>query len=133
VILAGCRGETREGNQASPTAEAPLAEATLAPTYVAVDYAKPGQPKLTSRQLVRLRNVLLLVKPCQHPLLRYVIPPSDFKGLPIAVFFRVVPMVNGYSGSHVFGTTNVMYRFDGEVISTMFQITDAQAIATEKC
>lgn len=111
----------------------PAPETTLANTYAAIDAGKPGQPKLTVEEIDRVQEVLYEVKPCQRMLLRYASPDGDRKNGAIAMFFPIVEEGQGYSGSHVFGTTNVIYMWNGRVVATMFTITDRQAINSQKC
>ena len=66
---------------------APTPAWTPPPPHVALDYAKPGQPHLTARQVARIRQVLAEVKPCQRPLVRYVLDVPGFIKDGVALFF----------------------------------------------
>jgi hypothetical protein len=94
--------------------------------YVALDAGKPGQPKLTAAEIARIRETLNEVKPCQRPLLRYI--------LPIATFFAVESIGHGYSMPHIFGTHNEVYwQAESRAIPMMRDTTDAEAVAEQKC
>ena len=70
------------------------------PIYVAADYDKPGHhPTLTLEQIETIRRMLARVKPCQRPLLRYVLDDE------VTLFFAVPPG----QGAHVLGTRMDVY------------------------
>jgi len=129
----GSNDQTRYMRNISLSEPTPAPETTLASKYVAINAGRPGQPRLTLDEIDRVQKVLREVKPCQRTLLRYAFPGGDRKNGAIAVFFPIVQEGHGYSGSHVFGTTNGIYMWNGRVIGTMFTITDKQAIDLQKC
>jgi|SRR5580704_4182989 hypothetical protein len=73
------------------------------PTYVGADYEKPGQPSLTPPQVRLIRETLSRVKPCQRPLVRYVLDGAEAQD--VTLFFDVPPG----QGAHVFGTAIDVY------------------------
>lgn len=111
----------------------PAAQATLAPTYSVLDIGKHGQPKLTVAEVARVRNVLREVKPCQRSLLRFAFSNDDRSAGTLALFFPIIQEGNGYSGAHIFGTSNAIYMWDGKIVATMFTTTDKAAIEMQGC
>jgi hypothetical protein len=104
-----------------------------APTYVALDYGKPDQPKLTEKEASKIRAVLGKVKPCQRPLVQYALldgKPPDGR---LAVFFRIVQTGREYRAPHVFGTRNEIYLLNGKLHATKDSESDDFAIAHEPC
>ncbi len=85
---------------------APTPAWTPPPPHIALDYAKPGQPHLTARQVARIRQVLAQVKPCQRPLVYYVIEPGENKD-GVAFFFYNAKNPDEFN--HVFGESNGYY------------------------
>ncbi len=138
VVLAACHRSTADQTAymrgfTAPKQEAPIGLPTPAQTYVALDYGKPGEPSLTVKEIAQIETVLREVKPCQRALLRYAFPSNASSGKPMVVIFQIVELPNGYSGSHVFGASNQMYIFNGEVHPTMDTMSDEFAIKHEKC
>jgi hypothetical protein len=73
------------------------------PTYVGEDYERPGQPSLTPPQVQLIRETLSRVKPCQRPLVRYVLDGTEAED--VTLFFDVPPG----QGAHVFRTAIEVY------------------------
>ena len=137
AILPACHGGSADQSSymrglALPSAGIATPEATPR-TFAAVDYGKPGQPILTSKEVSQIQGVLSEIKPCQRPLLRYTLLPDAPERRRTAVFFRIVDVGTGYLASHVFGTNNLIYQRNGEVHATMYLWSDKQAIDEEKC
>lgn len=106
------------------------------PTYVAMDYDKPGHPTLTSKEVSRLRGILREVKVCQQRGVRYWLTTSDpGQSYRMKVFFAVQDERGGsYLAGHVFGgTTNEVYLRDGTFVATMREVSDREAIDAEPC
>lgn len=83
------------------------------PTYLALDYSKPGQPILTAKEVARIREVLALVKPCQRALVEYAFPEnSDW--LPFILFFEAPSLDSPGSYGHPFGQPGNVYYNEGE-------------------
>jgi hypothetical protein len=80
-----------------------------APAYVALNYNVPGRhPPLTRAQVARIRQVLAQVKPCQRPLVRYLLSSEwpDLVKDGIAFMFKAQP---NNESAHVFGAPNLYY------------------------
>ncbi|HEY1883448.1 MAG TPA: hypothetical protein VGG51_10460 [Candidatus Cybelea sp.] len=128
-------GKTSQAPAAVTTASAlvrtPTPEATTA-IYAALDYGKPGQPRLGALAARQIRGVLREVKPCQRRLLRYIVDEANGQG--VDLFFAVQSKGSWFSGPHIFGSHNeVYYQNEGQVIATMQTVTDRQAIEDRAC
>jgi hypothetical protein len=89
LSLLGCGGG-RASSNASPGPGATLVTPTPpAPwgTFVALDYDKPGHPKLTPDAIALIRKTLAVVKPCQRQMLSYSFDEDDPSGTTIALYF----------------------------------------------
>jgi hypothetical protein len=81
----------------------PTATPKYPPSYLAVNYDKPGHhPPLTAVEVARIRQVLAQVKPCQRPLVHYVLWERSFIKEGVALFFLT-------GENHVFGYPNVVW------------------------
>jgi hypothetical protein len=86
------------------------------PVYVALDYDKPGHPRLTDASRSKIRFVLRNVRPCQRSSVRYAFPGDPDE--PIAVFFALhdVGAGTGTAFTHVIGEANAYYApWSGEM------------------
>src|SRR5579875_2251770 len=73
-----------ESRSSGPPPSPLLVTPHLWPTYLAINYGKPGQPHLTSGQVKLIRKTLALVKPCQVRFLRYTFPSNaSGSGIPL--------------------------------------------------
>jgi hypothetical protein len=99
------------GNLRERTADAGMTTVVSAPTtmptmpsYIAADYnATGGHPSLTPDQTAAIRRVLARVKPCQRPLVRYVLTEGEKDG--IALFFKPEPD----QWAHILGEPDAYY------------------------
>jgi hypothetical protein len=104
------------------------------PSYRAVDYSKPGHPRLTSNEALRLHSILKRVKPCQQSLVRYAFPNDKLEsfgaGTPEAfvTFFeshKIRVESSGDTFIHVLGAANAYYSpSDGKMAFGPFGVDD---------
>jgi hypothetical protein len=102
---------TLSGNLREPTADSATTTVVSTPTtvptmpsYIAADYNAPGgHPSLTPDQTATIRRVLARVKPCQRPLVRYVLTQGEKDG--IALFFEPEPD----QWAHILGEPDAYY------------------------
>jgi hypothetical protein len=130
VALAACsKAGTVNSVKASatPPYEHLATSAPGPPTYVAEDYAKPGQPSLTFAQTSAILETLDRVKPCQRSLVRYVVSGQGVRDL---LLFFTVP--HG-QGAHVFGTgMDVYFPDSGVTVPIRQDVSTAQAQERKK-
>lgn len=90
---------------------------------------------LTSKEIAEIRMVLSEIKPCQRAGLLYGFPPHRRpQDDPMVVFFQIQKEEReDYRAGHVFGTNNMIYLDDGELVPTMSETSDRAAIDNEPC
>lgn len=73
-------------------------------SFAAGEYNTPGHPELSPAQVIRIKQILAEVKPCQRPLVRYGLfgPSAD----DMVFFFKVPPG----QVTHVLGAQNLYYN-----------------------
>jgi len=93
------------------------------PSYLARDYSKTGQPRLTAAEAAKLRNTLSIIKPCRHAFLRYAFPKNpDF--LAFVMFFQPSAASEQEGGDlrpmpHILEEGNAHYKpWSGEAFAT---------------
>ncbi len=96
IALAACSNANSPARPANPAAMPPW------PGYVAIDYGKPGQPKLGAADRSHIGNILDTVLPCQRPLVRYAFAGGSGS---MVLFFEIPPD----RGAHVFGQSGLIY------------------------
>lgn len=91
VTIAGChRAPYNEAEVRKLTMPSlhPSPAYTQPPTYLAANYGKRGQPRLTPREIRLIRKTLAVIKPCQRSLLRYAfVSDPSVLGTRVALFF----------------------------------------------
>jgi hypothetical protein len=138
-VLAGChKGSSYNADEVRHlTMPSPLLRSTPEPwpTFKAMDSLKPGHPMLTSKETAEIRMVLSEIKPCQRAGLLYGFPPHRRpQDDPMVVFFQIQQEEReNYRPGHVFGTNNMIYLVDGELVPTMSETSDQAAIYNEPC
>lgn len=113
LCATGCSGK-RVDSSASATPQATLVTPTPAVPwgrFVALDFQKPGQPKLTAAQVALIRKTLAVVKPCQQSLLRYSFDNGDPSGKMIDLYFEPTDDPTA-SSVHVLWQGDLYYRFE---------------------
>jgi hypothetical protein len=99
------------------------------PSYLAKDYGKAGQPRLSVAEVTKIRNTLAVLKPCQRAFLRYASPKnSDF--LPFVMLFQPSTVSEQKGGDlrptpHILGEGNADYEpWSGEAFVTPYWESD---------
>jgi hypothetical protein len=98
TVLVGCNKAHAQISEGSRTISLPTMSSPFL-GFIALDYTKPGHhPFLTEAEGAAIQDALVKVKPCQRPLLRYVVSNDE-----VSLFFAV----GQHEGAHVFGTRSV--------------------------
>src|ERR1700683_90063 len=93
------------------------------PSYLAKDYGKAEQPRLTGAEATKIRNTLAVVESCQRAFLRYAFPKNP-KFLPFVMFFQPSAATEQKGGNlhpapHILGEGNADYKpWSGEAFVT---------------
>jgi hypothetical protein len=95
AMLASCSKSSATKSAMKLTTDGP----NPTPPYVAMEYDKPGHPSMTPEQMRTIREMLAKVKPCQRPLLRYVLDDE------VTLFFAVPPG----QGARILGSPGLFY------------------------